>query len=60
MRKITLLLLALFITTAMSAADETGRRRPKSNGDQTLSMGKKQKKANAKIKKSGFRKKKRR
>lgn len=59
MRRIILLLLALFITTAVSAADETGRRRPKSNGDQTLSMGKKQKKANAKIKKRGFKKKRR-
>lgn len=59
MRRIIMLLLALFLTHAVSAADDAGRRRPKSNGDPTLSMGKKQKKANAKIKKRGVKKKKR-
>ena len=57
MRKIIFLLLALFIITSVHATDETRRRRPRSNGDQTLSMSKKQKRTNMKIRKRGFTKK---
>lgn len=59
MRKIIIVFLTAVIAFSAGAFDEMGRRRPKSNGDQTLSMGKKQKKANKKIKKKGFSKKRR-